>query len=74
MKFYLMARGSLGTSSTYTPPTLGKERGCRSLWAVQRSYERGETRYYEYLADKFKLIIDWDDPEMAARLKSMFRI
>lgn len=44
------------------------------LWAVQRSYERGETRYYEYLADKFKLIIDWDDPEMAARLKSMFRI
>ncbi len=28
------------------------------LWAVQRAYEKGEFRYYNYLKDKMSLIID----------------
>jgi hypothetical protein len=31
------------------------------LWALQRLVERREDRYFEYVADKFKLIIDRDD-------------
>ncbi|WP_305951987.1 DUF3800 domain-containing protein [Emticicia oligotrophica] len=30
-------------------------------WAVQRVFERGETRYYNYLKDKIKLVIDLYD-------------
>ena len=29
-----------------------------SLWAVQRAFERGEMRYFEFLRDKYELI--WD--------------
>jgi hypothetical protein len=32
-------------------------------WSVQRVFERGETRYYEYLLDKIKLVIDLYDDE-----------
>lgn len=32
-------------------------------WSVQRVFERGETRYYEYLRDKIKLVIDLYDDE-----------
>lgn len=28
------------------------------LWAIQRAYERGEYRYYNYLKDKIKLVYD----------------
>lgn len=31
------------------------------LWAIQRFYEREETRFYEFLQDDFKLIMDLDD-------------
>lgn len=31
------------------------------LWALQRLYEKGENRYFEYLRDQFDLIIDIDD-------------
>ena len=31
------------------------------LWALQRLYERGEDRYFNYLADKFRLVMDLDD-------------
>ena len=28
------------------------------LWTIQRAYERGDFRYYNYLKDKIKLIYD----------------
>lgn len=28
------------------------------VWSVQRVFERGETRYYEYLKDKIRLVVD----------------
>jgi len=31
------------------------------LWAVQRLYEKGEDRYFNFLASKFRLIMDFDD-------------
>lgn len=31
------------------------------LWALQRLYERGEDRYFEFLADHYRLIMDFDD-------------
>ena len=31
------------------------------LWALQRLYERGEDRYFNFLAPKFRLIMDFDD-------------
>ena len=31
------------------------------LWALQRLYERGEERYWEYVADKVSLVHDVDD-------------
>lgn len=30
-------------------------------WAVQRVFERGETRYYDYLRDKIRLVVDHYD-------------
>ena len=32
-----------------------------SLWAVQRVFERGETRFYDYISDKYPLIVDLYD-------------
>ena len=31
------------------------------LWALQRLYERGEDRYWEYVAEKVSLVHDVDD-------------
>ncbi len=31
------------------------------LWALQRLYERGEDRYFNYLAPHYRLIMDFDD-------------
>jgi hypothetical protein len=31
------------------------------LWALQRFYERGEYRFFEFLSQKYKLIMDFDD-------------
>lgn len=35
------------------------------LWALQRLYERGEDRYFCYLAGHYKLIMDFDDGNTA---------
>jgi hypothetical protein len=32
-------------------------------WAVQRVFEKGETRYYDYLREKIRLVIDLYDSE-----------
>ena len=32
-------------------------------WAVQRVFEKGETRYYDYLAEKIRLVVDLYDRE-----------
>ncbi len=31
------------------------------LWAIQRLYEKGEDRYFNFLAPQFRLIMDFDD-------------
>jgi hypothetical protein len=31
------------------------------LWAIQRLFERGEDRYFDFLREKFRLIMDLDD-------------
>jgi hypothetical protein len=31
------------------------------LWALQRLYERGEDRYFNFLSDRYRLIMDFDD-------------
>ncbi len=31
------------------------------LWAIQRLYEKGEDRYFRFLAPQFRLIMDFDD-------------
>ena len=31
------------------------------LWALQRMVERREDRYYNLIADKFRLVLDRDD-------------
>ena len=30
-------------------------------WAVQRVFERGETRYYDFLGDRISLVVDLYD-------------
>jgi hypothetical protein len=35
------------------------------LWALQRMIERREDRYFEYVADKFRLVLDRDDTRRA---------
>lgn len=47
-------------------PTYSKNEPCLQatdyfLWALQRIYEMREDRYFSYLRDQFKLIIDIDD-------------
>jgi hypothetical protein len=37
------------------------------LWAIQRLYERGEDRYFAFLAPQFRLIMDFDDVRMGKR-------
>ena len=32
-------------------------------WAVQRVFERGETRYYDFISEKVSMIIDLYDSE-----------
>ncbi len=31
------------------------------LWAIQRLFERGEERYYRFLAGHYRLVMDFDD-------------
>lgn len=31
------------------------------LWAIQRLYERGDDRYFSFLASQFRLVMDFDD-------------
>jgi len=32
-------------------------------WTIQRIFEKGETRYYDYIKEKVSLVIDLDDTE-----------
>ena len=32
-------------------------------WAVQRVFEKGQTRYYDYLREKIRLVVDLYDSE-----------
>lgn len=42
-------------------------------WAVQRVFERGETRYYDYLGEKIKLVIDLYDDRAYAGHKNYYK-
>ncbi len=43
-------------------------------WAVQRVFEKGETRYYNYLKDKISLVIDLYDSEKYKNSKNYYTI
>ena len=42
-------------------------------WAVQRVFERGETRFYDYLGDQISLVIDLYDATKYARSLNYYR-
>jgi hypothetical protein len=42
-------------------------------WAVQRVFERGETRYYDFLGEKIKVVIDLYDTENYERSRNYYR-
>lgn len=41
-------------------------------WSVQRVFERGETRHYDYLLDKFRLVVDLYDQANYAGHKNYY--
>jgi len=48
----------------YTPPVggwEGKRAGGFGRWALQRFYERDEDRYFNFLREQYRLIVDFDD-------------
>lgn len=42
-------------------------------WAVQRVFERGETRYYDFLGEKIKLVLDLYDESSYAQNRNFYR-
>ena len=42
-------------------------------WTVQRVFERGETRYYDFLGDKIKLVIDLYDEASYAGNRNYYK-
>lgn len=47
--------------SAYPHEVIGLQVVDYFLWALQRMYERGEDRFFNLVADRFKLIMDIDD-------------
>ncbi|HEY3762272.1 MAG TPA: hypothetical protein VGN23_11050 [Verrucomicrobiae bacterium] len=41
-------------------------------WAVQRVFEKGQTRYYDYLKEKIRLVTDLYDSEKNADNKNYY--
>lgn len=41
-------------------------------WSIQRVFEKGETRYYDYLNDKIKIVVDIYDEEAAKTGKNIY--
>ena len=41
-------------------------------WSVQRVFERGETRYYDYLRDKIRLVVDLYDADKYKNYKNYY--
>jgi hypothetical protein len=42
-------------------------------WAIQRVFEKGETRFYNFLLPKIKLVLDLWDKEKYAGSKNYYR-
>ena len=42
-------------------------------WSVQRVFERGETRYYDFLGDRIKVVVDIYDSENYTGSKHYYR-
>lgn len=42
-------------------------------WTIQRIFERGETRFYDYVRDKFSLVIDLYDSDKYAGNKNYYK-
>lgn len=65
-KRFLSERRIQNQSEISIAPTYSKDEPCLQaadyfLWSLQRIYEMREDRYFSYLKDQFKLIIDIDD-------------
>lgn len=63
---YLEEKGLSEYSEIEISPTLSRNEPCLQavdylLWALQRLYEKDEIRYFEYLREYYKLVIDIDD-------------
>jgi len=63
---FLEGKGIQNKSEVKILPTYSRNEPCLQavdyyLWALQRLYEMREDRYFSYLNDQFKLIIDIDD-------------
>ena len=41
-------------------------------WAVQRVFEKGETRHYDYLAEKIRLVVDLYDRDKYAGYRNYY--
>jgi len=54
-------RFSRQTFSFRLPPTSGWSASFRPPWAVQRVFETGDVRHYNYLAEKIRLVVDLYD-------------
>ena len=42
-------------------------------WSVQRVFERGETRYYDYVRDKISLVVDLYDTKNYPGSRNYYR-
>lgn len=42
-------------------------------WSIQRIFEKGETRYYDYIKEKVSLVIDLDDTEKYIGFRNYYR-
>lgn len=43
-------------------------------WSIQRLFERGETRYYNFLKDKISLVVDLYDAENYANSGNYYTV
>jgi hypothetical protein len=65
-KNFLRDKGILSDKPTRVVPSVpSEEAGLQVidyfLWALQRFYERGENRYFDFLRPHYRLIMDFDD-------------
>lgn len=60
-KWNIKARSQISISSAHSHEFIGLQVIDYYLWALQRLYERGEDRFFNLLAPRYRLIMDVDD-------------